>query len=155
MRRGIMRANPVNAEGMKRVAMSAGVVGLTGFVTGVGMNMALAKWGSSLNPYLRAGISAGAGIALGVGFEAYDLRALSAGVAVGGVINGLDIAYNYYLATRASAVNPMIYPTWQMAPAGYAPAGYMPAPASQQWQQPQQWAQPPQQQYVPQQRAAA
>ncbi len=148
MRRGIMRANPVNAEAIKRVAMSAGVVGVTGFVTGVGMNMALAKWGSTLNPYLRAGISAGAGIALGVGFEAFDLRALSAGVAVGGVINGADIAYNYYLASRANAVNPQIYPTWPM-PAGYAPAGFMPAP-QQQWA-PQGVAQP---QWT-QQRAAA
>jgi hypothetical protein len=147
-----MRANPVNQEAIKRVAMSATVVGITGFVTGVGMNMALAKWASSINPYWRSLISAGSGIALGVGFEAFDLRALSAGVAVGGVINGADIAYNYYLATRAHAVAPMIYPTWQMAPAGYAPAGYVPAPQNQ-----QQWAPAPQQQqWAPaQQRQAA
>ena len=149
-----MRANPVNAEAMKRVAMSAGVVGLTGFVFGVGTNMALAKWGSRINPYLRAGISAGAGIALGIGFEAYDLRALSAGVAVGGVINGADIAYNYFLATRANNLTHPIYPTYQMpagyAPAGYAPAGFMPAPQPQ-----QQWAPAAQQQWAPAQRAAA
>ena len=149
-RRGIMRANPVNAESVKRVGMSAGVVGGVAFVTGVGANMALAKWGSSINPYARAAISAVGGIALGIGFEAYDLRAISAGVAVGGVVNGLDIAYNYYLATRAHAVNPMVYPTWPMAPAGYAPAGFMPAPQPQ-----QQWA-APQQQWAPaQQRQAA
>lgn len=142
MRRGLMlRANPINAESMKRVAMSASVVGVTAFATGVGLNMALAKWGSGINPYVRALISAGSGILLGVGFEAYDLRALSAGVAVGGVVNGADIAYNYFLATRQNAVNPMIYPTWQMpaGSVGYAPpaGSFMPPQAQQPWSMPQ------------------
>lgn len=105
-----VRHNPFGMQAVKKVAISAGAVGVGAALTGIGIGMALDKLATSwkdsngvpvLTGYKAAAAAAAAGIAGAVGLQSLskgsDLAEIAAAaVGIGGVVAGTNIAYAKY-----------------------------------------------------------
>jgi hypothetical protein len=111
------RHNPFGVQAVKKVAISAGAVGVGAALTGIGIGMGLQflaeKWkkqdGSPmLSGYAAAGAAAGAGVLAAVGIQSLskgnDIAEIAAAaVGIGGVVAGTNIGVANYRADHPSA----------------------------------------------------
>lgn len=118
-----VRRNPLNVETVKKVAVSAGVVGALASATMIGMNMLFQRVSQlgSFTGYKRAGLQAGIGILGSVALQSFGLETLAAGIGIGGVAAGINGAYVTYSTPAAASTTPAgsVYPRIA-APAGAA-----------------------------------